>query len=123
MVYLLNTNINQNKKAALALCKIYGIGKTLSKKICNQLGLNENVKFNQLNEAQMEKISQLINENFYFGTELKQILYKQKIRLVRISSYRGFRFKQGLPSRGQRTHTNANTARILALKKAGNLLI
>ncbi len=117
MVYFLNTNINQNKKISIALCKIYGIGKTLSLKICNLLNLNENVKLNQLNDAQIEKISQLINENFYFGTELKQILYKQKNRLVRISSYRGFRHKQGLPSRGQRTHTNANNARILMYKK------
>ena len=117
MAYFLNTNINENNKLSLNLCKIYGIGKILSKKICNQLNLNENIKFNQLNNAQIEKISQLINENFIFGTELKQILYKQKIRLVKISSYRGFRFKQGLPCRGQRTHTNAKTARLLASKK------
>lgn len=117
MVYFLNTNINQAKKTSVALCQVYGIGKTLSSKICNLLGLNENVKLNQLSDAQIEKISQLINENFYFGTELKQSLYKQKTRLVKISSYRGFRHKLGLPSRGQRTHTNANNARKLALKK------
>ncbi len=117
MVYFLNTNINQNKKTSLALSKIYGIGKTLSLKICNEINLSENVKFNQLSQAQIEKISQLINENFYFGNELKQILHKQKKRLIRISSYRGFRHKQKLPSRGQRTHTNANNARILALKQ------
>ncbi len=117
MVYFLNTNINQSKKTSVALCKVYGIGKTLSLKICNQLGLNENVKINQLNDAQIEKISQLISENFIFGTELKQKLHKQKIRLVRISSYRGFRHKQGLPCRGQRTHTNANSARKFVLKK------
>ena len=116
MVYFLNTNIDSNKKINVALCEIYGIGKTLSLKICNQLGLNENVKFNQLNDAQIEKISQLINENFYFGTELKQILQKHKKRLVRISCYKGFRHKEGLPSRGQRTHTNANNARIFSLK-------
>lgn len=123
MVYFLNTNINQNKKLSLALCKIYGIGKTLSKKICNMLNLNENIKFNQLNGAQIEKISESINENFHFGTELKQILYKQKLRLVKISSYRGFRFKQKLPARGQRTHTNANTTRALFSKKTSTLFI
>lgn len=117
MAYFLNTNIDENTKLILNLSKIYGIGKVLSKKICNQLNLNENIKFNQLNNAQIEKISQLINENFTFGTELKQILYKQKIRLVKISSYRGFRFKQGLPCRGQRTHTNAKTTRLIASKK------
>ncbi len=117
MVYILNTNIKNNKKIDIALCAVYGIGKTLSKKTCNMLHLNENIKFNQLNNTQIEKISQLINENFHFKTELKQILYKQKNRLVKISSYRGFRSKQGLPSRGQRTHTNANTARKLNIHR------
>ena len=111
MAYILNTNIRNNKQITTALCAIYGIGKTLSRKICNTLGLSEKIKFSQLNNTQIEKISQMINENFHFGTELRQILHKQKIRLVKISSYRGFRSKQGLPARGQRTHTNANTAR------------
>ena len=75
MAYFLNTNIDENNKLILNLSKIYGIGKVLSKKICNQLNLNENIKFNQLNNAQIEKISQLINEHFTFGTALKQILY------------------------------------------------
>ena len=97
--------------------QIFGIGKALSNKICQILGLSENIKLSKLNSSQIEKISMLINENFYFGNEYKQIIYTQKKRLVKISSYRGFRFKQGLPARGQRTHTNANTARILALKK------
>lgn len=111
MVYILNTNIKNNKKINVALRGIYGIGKTLSKKICNTLNLSEHIKFSQLNNTQVEKISQLINENFYFGSELKQILNKQTNRLIKISSYRGFRIKQGLPTRGQRTHTNAKTAR------------
>ena len=48
MAYFLNTNIDENNKLILNLSKIYGIGKVLSKKICNQLNLNENIKFNQL---------------------------------------------------------------------------
>lgn len=120
MAYFLNTNINENKNVNIALGKIYGIGKALSKRICQILGLSENIRFSRLNAEQIEKISQLINENFYFGTEYKQILDKQKKRLVKISSYRGFRYKQGLPARGQRTHTNAKTARLLAKKKLIN---
>lgn len=110
MVYLLNQNINQDKNISTALTEIYGIGKTLSKKICIKLGISFNMKVNRLNKVKLEKVSELINENFYFGNELKQILQKQQQRLVKISSYRGLRLKQGLPARGQRTHTNANTA-------------
>ena len=39
-------------------------------------------------------------------------------RLIIIKSYRGFRHKAGLPVRGQRTHTNAQT-----MKKLSNLKI
>ncbi len=112
-MYFLNTDIKQNKNANVALSGIFGIGKNISKKICQLLGFSENIKLNQLNSAQIEKISQLINENFYFGNEYKQILRKQKLRLIKISSYKGFRFKQGLPARGQRTHTNAKTTKSL----------
>lgn len=117
MAYFLNTNIKDNKKVKIALCQVYGIGTALSKKICDKLGLSEHVKFNQLNQAKIEEISQLINENLNFGTELKQLLYKQKARLMKISCYRGFRYKQGLPCRGQRTHTNAKNARMFKLKE------
>lgn len=112
MAYFLNTNINTNKKTSIALCTIFGIGKTLSKKICNTLGLNENVKFFQLNNAQLEKISELINDFFDFGNEYKQVLQNNKKRLIKISTYRGFRHKQKLPCRGQRTHTNAVNASV-----------
>jgi small subunit ribosomal protein S13 len=110
MVYFLNTNISENKNINIALKQVFGIGKALSCKICQRLGLSENIKLSKLNFRQMEKISILIN-NFYFGNSYKQIIQKQKQRLVKISSYRGFRFKQKLPARGQRTHTNAKTAK------------
>ena len=131
MVYFLNTNISENKNINIALKQVFGIGKALSCKICQRLGLSENIKLSKINFRQMEKISILINNseaagksqeaaaqqpgrvgnNFYFGNSYKQIIQKQKQRLVKISSYRGFRFKQKLPARGQRTHTNAKTAK------------
>ena len=117
MVYLLNTNVNENKTVIIALTEIYGIGKALALKICIIVGFSENVKFSRLDSNQIEKISKLINENFYFGNELKQVLQKQRKRLIKISSYRGLRFKQNLPARGQRTHTNAKTAGIISMKQ------
>ena len=114
MVFFLNTNIKNNQNIDISLSKIFGIGKFLSKKICSKLGISKNIKFNTLNNTQIENISLLINENFYFGSLYKQILQKRKTRLIKISSYRGFRFKQKLPARGQRTHTNAKTAKKLS---------
>ena len=116
MASILNTYLKEEKQLNIALCKIYGIGKNLSKQICDQLGVNETVCFNKLTESQIEQISQLVNQNYCVGVELKQNKRKTLQRLIRIASYRGFRHTQGLPTRGQRTHTNARNARHSKMK-------
>ena len=116
MASILNTYLKEEKQLNIALCKIFGIGKNLSKQICDQLGVNETLCFNKLTESQIEQISQLINQNYCVGVELKQNKRKTMQRLIRIASYRGFRHIQGLPTRGQRTHTNARNARHSKMK-------
>ena len=111
MASLLNIYFKQEKQLKIALCDIFGIGKNLSQQICDQLGVNETLYFNKLTESQLEQISQLLNQNYCIGVELKQNKRKTIQRLIRIASYRGFRHIQGLPTRGQRTHTNAQNAR------------
>ena len=116
MASILNTYLKEEKQLNIALCKIFGIGKNLSKQICDQLGVNETLCFNKLTESQIEQISQLLNQNYCVGVELKQNRRKTMQRLIRIASYRGFRHIQGLPTRGQRTHTNARNARHSQMK-------
>jgi small subunit ribosomal protein S13 len=116
MASILNTYLKEEKQLNIALCKIFGIGKNLSKQICDQLGINETLCFNKLTESQIEQISQLLNQNYCVGVELKQNRRKTMQRLIRIASYRGFRHIQGLPTRGQRTHTNARNARHSKMK-------
>ena len=111
MASILNTNLNEEKPVLIALCKLFGIGKNMSLQICDQLGINNTLTFNKLTESQIEQISQLITQNYCVGAELKQIKRKTIQRLIRIGSYRGFRHTRGLPTRGQRTHTNARNAR------------
>jgi small subunit ribosomal protein S13 len=111
MASILNTNLNEDKPVYIALCKFFGIGQIVSKQICDQLGVNDALCFNKLTESQIEQISQLITQNYCVGAELKQIKRKTIQRLIRIASYRGFRHTRGLPTRGQRTHTNARNAR------------
>ena len=111
MASILNTFLKEEKQLNIALCDIFGIGKNLSKQICDQLGVNGTLCFNQLTESQIEQISQILNQNYCVGVELKQKRRQTMQRLIRIASYRGFRHIQGLPTRGQRTHTNARNAR------------
>ena len=116
MASILNTYLKEEKQLNITLCAIFGIGTNLSKQICDQLGVNETLCFNKLTESQIEQISQLLNQNYCVSVELKQNRRKTMQRLIRIASYRGFRHIQGLPTRGQRTHTNARNARYSRIK-------
>lgn len=112
MVYLFESNIPDNKSVLYALTYIYGIGKTQSSLICNLLGFSKNLRVKDLTKEQVNKLlktTQLLNIELASDLKKKYALITKK--LTSIKSYRGLRKNQGLPVRGQRTHTNAKTAR------------
>jgi small subunit ribosomal protein S13 len=111
MIYILNTNLQNKKKVKKALLSIYGLGNALSNEICDQLGISDHLELDQLSTWQMDRLSRLIEQNYFIGGDVEACVRKNKERLVFISSYRGFRHNQGLPCRGQRTHGNSKTAR------------
>ncbi len=111
MIYILNTNLSDNKKIGNALPKIYGIGNQLSKQICDDLGISSGLKVGDLSPSHIDLLSQTIPQTYVIGAELQGETRRSKERLALVSSYRGIRHSQGLPSRGQRTHGNAQTAR------------
>lgn len=121
MIYLFHTNLQPNKTVNKALEKIHGIGRKQSQQICNQLGISNQIRINQLSNNQLEKLTNLVNTNYQIGSDLARVRKNNITRLVRIASYRGFRHTEGLPVRGQRTHGNSKTCRkfkkpILSLK-------
>lgn len=111
MIYILNTNLNDKKKINKALSEIYGVGNQLSKQICDDLGISCGLKVGDLSPSHIDWLSQAIPQTYVIGAELQGETRKSKERLILVSSYRGIRHSQGLPSRGQRTHGNAQTAR------------
>jgi small subunit ribosomal protein S13 len=111
MIYVLNTDLRNNQRISNALCQIYGIGKQLSKQICDDLGIGTSLRIGQLTPAHVDMIGQLLPQAFTIGSDLQSEIRRRKERLVMISSYRGIRHSRGLPVRGQRTHGNAQTAR------------
>ena len=119
MVYILNTNLKNEKKVEIALFNMYGVGKKLAKQICGQLGISSDICINQLSNLQIEQLTQLILQYYRIGSELRQSNQINLQRLVRVSCYRGFRHRERLPVRGQRTHGNARTVRKL-IKKTQN---
>lgn len=119
MLYVLNTNLKSKKKLFVALTEIYGLGKHNSSQICDLLGVSTDRRLKQLSSLQLERLTQLVNQNYNIGTEIRRSTLKNIQRLIKIASYKGFRHTEGLPARGQRTHGNSRTRR--KLKSSTNL--
>ena len=114
MVYLLETNLPQKKSIIFALPYIYGINKKTSFLICKKLGFSINLKVKDLTKEQQIDILKLIDSNqLILNNELKKLKMLSIKKLVSMKSYRGLRKLKGFPVRGQRTHTNAKSAKKL----------
>jgi small subunit ribosomal protein S13 len=112
MIYLFESELPENKSVYFALTHIYGIGKANSFLICRKLGFSANLKVKNLSKDQIIKLIKTIETlNIELASDLKKAESLITKTLVSIRSYKGLRKKQGLPVRGQRTHTNAKTAR------------
>jgi small subunit ribosomal protein S13 len=112
MLYLLETNLPDQKPVFFALARVHGIGEGTAFFICKKLGFSVNLKVKNLNQEQIVEILQLIDTlNLSLNNELKKLKSMTLKKLVNIKSYRGLRRVRGLPVRGQRTHTNAKSAK------------
>ena len=110
MARLFGTEIPNEKRIEASLPYIYGIGRSTSKRILEQAGINPDIRTGQLTDEQLTKIVQVITtDGILIEGDLRR--EKQSIlkRLTSINSYRGQRHRRGLPVRGQRTRTNART--------------
>jgi small subunit ribosomal protein S13 len=112
MLYFLETKLPEHKSVYFALTNIYGIGKTTAFIVCKKLGFSINLKIKDLTQEQTVEMLQVIESlNLNLNNELKKLKSLTLKNLVSIKSYKGLRRVRGLPVRGQRTHTNAKSAR------------
>jgi len=112
MLYLLETKLPENKSVFFSLTKVYGINRSTAFLICKKLGFSINLKTKDLTQEQINDVLQLINSlNLVLNNELKKLKSLTLKNLISIKSYKGLRRARGLPVRGQRTHTNAKSAR------------
>jgi small subunit ribosomal protein S13 len=111
MIYLFESKIPDNKSVFFALTHVYGINKSISLLICKKSGFSKNFKIKNLSKEQINKLIKIIESlNINLVSDLKKTKLLSFKKLVSIKSYRGLRRNQGLPVRGQRTHTNAKTS-------------
>jgi small subunit ribosomal protein S13 len=112
-------NIPTNKRVAVALTYIHGIGRTNAQEMTGALGIAENRRVNDLTDAEVLKIREYIDANLTVEGDLRRETTMNIKRLMDLGCYRGLRHRRGLPVRGQRTHTNARTRKGPAKAIAG----
>lgn len=111
MARISNVTIPDNKQIQIALTYVFGVGNTSSAKILSAAKIDPTVRTKDLTDGEIAKIQEVINEKFTVEGDLQRIVVANIKRLKDINSYRGVRHKNNLPSRGQRTRTNARTRR------------
>ena len=109
-VRIASVNLDDKKNIEIALMSIYGIGRSTSSRILNELGINLDKKVKDLTEKEANDIRNAISALPVEG-DLRRGIAQNIKRLQEIGSYRGDRHKKKLPVRGQRTKTNARTKR------------
>jgi small subunit ribosomal protein S13 len=102
-------DIPRDKHIVIALTYIFGIGRSLAKKMLSDLKIEETRETKDLTEDEVVKIRTYIDNNFKVEGDLRREVTQNIKRLIEVNTYRGIRHKRGLPVRGQRTHTNART--------------
>ena len=110
MPRILGVDIPNNKRIEYALRYIYGIGPTRSAFLIKEAEIDPSTRSHELSEEQLNRLTSLITENnFVVEGDLRRDVIGNIKRLQAIKSYRGIRHIRGLPTRGQRTSTNART--------------
>ena len=109
MARIAGVNIPDNKHVVVSLTYIYGIGQPAAKKICEKLDLDPGAKVSTLSDEALESVRSLLKESYQVEGDLRREVAISIKRLLDIGCYRGLRHRRHLPSRGQRTRTNART--------------
>jgi len=112
MAIVAGVNIPDNKRLDIALQSIFGVGPVVAKRITADAGFSDNPKVRDLSEQDLARVRLSVDRSDHtIEGDLRREVASNIRRLVDIRSYRGLRHRSGLPSKGQRTRTNARTKR------------
>ncbi|CAI8390906.1 MAG: 30S ribosomal protein S13 [Rhodothermaeota bacterium MED-G12] len=109
MARIAGVDLPKQKRGLIGLTYIFGIGRTTSAKILEQLDIDPNTKVQDWTDDQVSAIRNLLDTEIKVEGALRSEVNGSIRRLIEIGSYRGVRHRKGLPVRGQRTQTNART--------------
>jgi small subunit ribosomal protein S13 len=111
MARISGVTIPSEKQVWVSLTYVYGVGPKTSRDILATAKVEPTVRTKDLTDAEIGRIQEVVNDKYTVEGELQRIVSGNIKRLIDIKAYRGTRHAQKLPSRGQRTKTNARTRR------------
>ena len=111
MAIVSGVNIPDNKRVEISLRSIYGIGPYQARDIVEKAGIIGNPRVRELDEGDLSRIREIVDREKMVEGDLRREVDMNVRRLMDVGTYRGLRHRRGLPSRGQRTRTNARTKR------------
>ncbi len=109
MARLIGVDLPREKRMAIALTYIYGVGRSQAAKALTATGIDPEMKAKELTDEQTLALRDWIEANLKVEGDLRREVAADIRRKVEIGCYQGLRHRKGLPVRGQRTHTNART--------------
>ncbi|MCK5391399.1 MAG: 30S ribosomal protein S13 [Deltaproteobacteria bacterium] len=125
MPRIAGVDIPLEKRIEIGLTYIYGVGKVISNQILKESNIDLNTKSKDLTDQEVAAIRDILENKYLVEGELRKEVQGNIRRLIEIGCYRGIRHRMGLPSRGQKTKSNARTRKgprgtaIAKKKKAG----
>ncbi|MBX9669827.1 MAG: 30S ribosomal protein S13 [Candidatus Obscuribacterales bacterium] len=113
MARIAGVDLPKNKRIHIALTYIHGLGRTSGEAICEKLEIPVTRRVHELSDDEVSRIREEVEKSGTYQIEgdLRRVEGLNVKRLIEINCYRGQRHRRGLPTRGQRTKTNARTRR------------
>ena len=109
MARIAGVDLPRDRRVEVGLTAIFGIGIKSASRILERAGVNPHTRVNALSEQELNQLRTVIETSYKIEGSLRGEVNMNIKRLMDIGSYRGLRHRRGLPSRGQRTKTNART--------------
>jgi small subunit ribosomal protein S13 len=109
MARIAGIDLPRDKTVLYALPVLYGIGKHNVHELVEKAGIDPRTKIRDLTEAEVTRLREILDRDFQVEGDLRREVNGNIRRLIEIGCYRGLRHRRGLPTRGQRTRSNART--------------
>jgi small subunit ribosomal protein S13 len=109
MARIAGVDLPRNKRVEVGLTYIYGIGLPTSQNILARAHVNPDTRIKDLTEAEVNVLREMVEKQHTVEGDLRREVSLNIKRLTEIGAYRGLRHRRSLPTRGQRSRTNART--------------